>query len=102
MWARCPCPTEAPAHLAPDTAVFVFNGPWPCDENEQGRRYLNPHQQVSLLIGFLTAVIRALGLTVSEVGPTKRNTEQESQSPGRAQHPFPASLFISTCEKHGG
>lgn len=59
MWARSPCPTEAPAHPAPDTVVFVFSGPWSYDENERVRPYLNPRrlhisQQVSLLIGLLT------------------------------------------------
>lgn len=66
MWARSPCPTEAPAHPAPDTVVFVFSGPWSYDENEQVRPYLDqvrPYldprrlhisQQVSLLIGLLT------------------------------------------------
>lgn len=59
MWARSPCPTEAPAHPAPDTVVFVFSGPWSYDENEQVRPYLDPRclhisQQVSLLIGLLT------------------------------------------------
>lgn len=56
---QVPHPTEAPAHLTPDTAIFVFSGPWPYDENEQVRPYLNPRrlhisQQVSLLIGLLT------------------------------------------------